>query len=125
MFDRIAGNVSSPPFLPPSDCSWLVQRLLLKAFGLRLRDRRVQIRELLHDDVLMVLQRDRVVLLAIPLQGRFGGFDLASLFAEPVAEPVAGLLGGHELVLEILLDVVLRDRIDHAHRQLRIGEPVI
>ena len=89
VFDRIAGNVSSAAVLAAERLQLAVQRLLLEALGLRLRHRRVQVRELLHDDVLAVLERDRVVLLAILLQRRFGRFDLLALLAEPLAEPVA------------------------------------
>ncbi len=102
-----------------------VERLLLKTFGLRLRHRAIEIGQLLDDDVLPVLERDRVVLLAITLQRSFGRFNLAALLRQPIAEPVAGFLRSHELVLEILIDVVLRDRVDDPRREIRVGELVL
>ena len=47
--------------------------------------------------------------------------DLASLLGKPLAEPVARFLRGRELVLEVLIDVVLRDRVDRSRRERRIG----
>ena len=63
----------------------VVRRFLLDAFGLRPRHRRVQIRQLLDDDVLLVFERDGVGLLAVALQGLLARFNLFALFAQPLA----------------------------------------
>ena len=102
-----------------------VHRLLGQPLGFRARDRRVQIRELLHGDVVAVHERDGLVLLPVALQPGFGGFDFLALLGEPRAEPVVRLLRRHEPVLEVLLDVVPGQRVDDARRQRRIRMPIL
>ncbi len=102
-----------------------MHRLLGQPVGFRARDRRVQIRELLHGDVVAVHERDGLVLLPVALQPGFGGLDFLALLGEPRAEPVVRLLRRHEPVLEVLLDVVPGQRVDDARRQRRIRMPIL
>jgi hypothetical protein len=72
----------------------LVHRLLLDPLRLRLGHRGIQVGQLLDDDVLAILERDGVVLLAIGLELRFGGLDFLALLGELAIEPVVRLLAG-------------------------------
>ncbi len=98
----------------------VVERLLLDPHGLGLGDGPVQIREPLHDDVLAVLDRDRVVRLLVALERRLALLDLAPLLGQPLAQPVGGVLRGGEPGFEVLLDVGLREPVGHVGRELRL-----
>ena len=100
-----------------------MHRLLDQPLGFGARHRRVEIRELLHGDVVAVDERDRLVLLPVALQPGFGRLDFLALLGEPRAQPVARLLRRREPVLEVLLDIVLRERVDDGGRERRVGKP--
>src|SRR5207344_1572870 len=68
----------------------VVQRLFADAVGLGAGDRGAEVRELLDDDVLAVLQRDRVLMLDVSLQGRLARLQLVSGLGEARVEPVEG-----------------------------------
>ena len=99
----------------------VVERFLLDARRLGLRDRAVEVRQPLHDDVLPVLDGDGVVL--SPCSAGAAA-SLSSTFfrcsASCPVEPVGRVLRGGERELEVLLDVGLRMRVGHVGGQLRL-----
>ncbi len=65
----------------------------------------VQIGQPLHDDVLPILDGDGVVLLLVALEVGLARLDLLPLLGQLRLEPVGGVLGSRETVLEVLLDI--------------------
>jgi hypothetical protein len=103
----------------------VVHRLLLQAIGFGLGHRRIQVRELLDGDVLLVLQRHGVRLLAVALQRLLAGLHGLSLFVDLLAEEGGRFPGRQEPDLEVLLDVGLRQRVGGGHGELWVGRGVL
>ena len=99
----------------------VVFRFLLDAGHLRLRGRAVQVGETLHHDVLAVFNRNRIVLLLVPLERRLALLHLLALIGQAIAQPVGRDFRGREPILGVLLDVGLRVRVGHVGRQHGIG----
>ena len=99
----------------------VVRRLLLDPLGLRARHGRVQVGQLLHDDVLPLFERHGVGLLAVALQRLLAHFHLLPLLRQTLAEPVGRLLRCEKLELEVLLDVGLRQPVCDLRSKLGIG----
>ena len=72
------------------------------------RERRVQVGEPLHDDVLPLLERHRAGALAVRLQRLLARFELRPLLAELLGEEVGGFLRRGRAQLDALPDVVVR-----------------
>jgi hypothetical protein len=77
----------------------------------RARHGRVQVRQFLHHDVLPLLERDGIVLLAVFLKRALAHFHCLALLGQTQPEPVGGVLRGGELELEVLLDVGARQPV--------------
>ena len=79
--------------------------------------------ELLDDDVLPILERDRVVLLAILLQRGFGSLDLLALLAQLLA-PASRVASfeAENLKSRFCCDVVLRQRVGERRGERRVRQ---
>ena len=85
-----------------------------------LRRRVVQLVEAREDDVLLVVERERVFLLAILGQRPLALLDALLLGRELVAEPVEHALRRPQLDLEVLADVLVDQRVHRVGGELRI-----
>ena len=91
---------------------------------LALRHGRVQVGQALDDDVLPLLERDRVGLLAVRLQRLLARFELRSLLRELLREEVGRLFGRRRRELDVLPDVGLAERVRDLRRQHGIGRAI-
>ena len=99
----------------------VVERLLLRQRGPRLGDGVVQRVEPRHHDVLAVLERQRVLLLAIGGHGALGRFHAAALPLELLIQPGDAARQVGAARLGVPLHVVARQLVGGAGGQLRAG----
>ena len=97
-----------------------VLRLLLHARHLRLGDGVVQLVQPREHDVLLVVERQGVLLVAILRERPLAFLDLRLLVGELLFEPGQHVLAGLELDLQVLVDVLLHQRVGGLRRELRI-----
>ena len=99
-----------------------IQRLFDDAFCLGLGEGRIQVRQLLHDDVLVILNgRERVALFDERLQRRFTLCETAPLLLETILQPVHGVAGVGRARRLRFLDVRPCQHVDGVHRQRRVS----
>ena len=105
----VSGEASGPSVL-----HLIVERLLLHPVGLRLGDGIVELIEARDDDVLAVLERERVLVFAILRHRPLAAFDLLLLLDQLLREPLEAR--DHVLApqLEVLLHVLFGERVDGA-----------
>jgi hypothetical protein len=98
----------------------VVERLFLHPRRARLGRRVVQLIEARQDDVLLVVERQRVLLLAILRQRLFAFLDPLLLVLELLVEPVEHPLRRAKLDFEVLAHVLVDQRVHRFGRELRI-----
>ena len=99
----------------------VVGGFLLDPLGFCSRDCGIQVGQLLDDNVLLFLQRNRIGLLAVALHRLLARLDLPALLGQPFPEPVGRFLRRQELELEILVDVRPGKRVGDPRRKRGIG----
>ena len=99
----------------------VVQNFLLSLPRLRADDVVIQLVQPRQDDVLLVVERHRILLVAIIGQRGLGCLNLFLLGRQLLSEPLQHVVRGLKLELEVLGDVLLRQRVGGQRRKLRIG----
>ncbi len=106
-----------------ADEQWLdlaVLRLFLDARHLRFRDGVVERVEARDHDVLLVVERHRVLLVAIVRERAFALFHLGLLVRELLAEPLQHVFRGRQLRLKILVDVLVHQCVGRQGGERRV-----
>src|SRR5918994_506172 len=99
----------------------LVRGFALNALRLRARDRLVQLVQPRPHDVLAVLERERVLVLTVFSHEPLARLHERLLTCDLTTEPVERLLCVFELELEVLVNVLLREDVNRARCERRIG----
>ena len=98
-----------------------IERFLLRAVGSGARRRFVQLIQPRDDDVLAILERERVLILAILRHGALAGLDDRLLARQLLREPLEAALHVLPAQLEVLLHVLFGQRVGRVGRQRRVG----
>ena len=100
-----------------------IQSFLVESLGSRGCDRGVELRELLHDDVLAIVQRNRITPFTILLQGAFAARHFPSELGQPLVQPPGGFATPLAASLDVLIDIGLREPVRDPRRKLGIRRP--